>query len=56
MLDEDTGIEEGSRFDPKRKQAKNYRLRYFNKEYFDALDILRSVSESAHPTMSKCKC
>lgn len=43
MLTEDTGIEEGSRFDPKRKQAQNYRLRYFNKEYFDALDTLRSV-------------
>lgn len=38
------GIEEGSRFDPKRKQARGYRERYFKEEYFDALDVLREVS------------
>ncbi|PVH72723.1 Aldo/keto reductase [Cadophora sp. DSE1049] len=54
MLDEDTGIEEGSRFDPKRKQAQNYRLRYFNKEYFDALDILRSVAKKHNLPEAEC--
>ena len=36
-------VEPGSRFDPNRKQGQNYRLRYWNEAYFDALDILRPV-------------
>lgn len=44
MLSADAVIEEGSRFDPKRRQGQGYRNRYFNAQYFDALDILRPVS------------
>ena len=44
MVDTQVGVEEGSRFDPKRKQGQNYRNRYWNENYFDALDILRPVS------------
>ncbi|KAG4429140.1 hypothetical protein IFR05_015383 [Cadophora sp. M221] len=51
---EDMGIEEGSRLDPKRKQAQNYRLQYFNKEYFDALDILRSVAKKHGLSKAEC--
>jgi aflatoxin B1 aldehyde reductase len=36
-------IEAGSRFDPNRRQGANYRARYWNDAYFDALDILRPV-------------
>jgi len=36
-------VEEGSRFDPNRRQGQNYRQRYWNDAYFDALDILRPV-------------
>jgi aflatoxin B1 aldehyde reductase len=43
QLTSDTGIEDGSRFDPKRNQGQNYRRRYWNEKYFDALDILRPV-------------
>jgi len=35
--------EVGSRFDPNRNQGQNYRRRYWNDAYFDALDILRPV-------------
>ncbi|KUI53240.1 Aflatoxin B1 aldehyde reductase member 3 [Cytospora mali] len=37
--------EEGSRFDPKRAQGANYRGRYWNDAYFDALDVVRPVAE-----------
>lgn len=37
--------EEGSRFDPKRNQGANYRGRYWNDAYFDALDIIRPVAK-----------
>lgn len=40
---ETANIEPGSRFDPNRKQGANYRKRYWNDAYFDALDILRPV-------------
>lgn len=43
MLTESKDIEEGSRFDPSKRQGKNYRKRYFSEEYFDALDILRGA-------------
>jgi aflatoxin B1 aldehyde reductase len=43
MLSGDKGIEDGSRFDPKKRQGQNYRRRYWNETYFDALDILRPV-------------
>lgn len=38
------GTGKGSRFDPERRQGQNYRSRYWNEKYFDALDILRPVS------------
>lgn len=37
--------EEGSRFDPNRNQGRNYRGRYWNEAYFDALDIIRPVAK-----------
>jgi aflatoxin B1 aldehyde reductase len=40
-------IEAGSRFDPNRNQGKNYRRRYWNDEYFDALEILRKATKKA---------
>jgi aflatoxin B1 aldehyde reductase len=43
MLSGDKGIEDGSRFDQKKRQGQNYRRRYWNETYFDALDILRPV-------------
>lgn len=36
--------EEGSRFDPARSQGQNYRRRYWNDTYFDALDAVRPVA------------
>jgi aflatoxin B1 aldehyde reductase len=36
--------EAGSRFDPSRKQGANYRGRYWNGAYFDALDVIRPVA------------
>ena len=40
-------IEAGSRFDPNRNQGRNYRGRYWNDEYFDALEILRKATKEA---------
>lgn len=37
-------IEPGSRFDPARTQGANYRGRYWNEAYFDALDVVRPVA------------
>ncbi|KAM7219389.1 aflatoxin b1-aldehyde reductase [Rhypophila decipiens] len=37
--------EGGSRFDPSKKQGENYRKRYWNEAYFDALDIIRPVAK-----------
>jgi aflatoxin B1 aldehyde reductase len=43
--DSDSGsaIEPGSRFDPNRWQGKMYRARYWNDEFFTALDMLRAA-------------
>ncbi|KAH8193548.1 hypothetical protein TruAng_012287 [Truncatella angustata] len=38
-------LEKGSRFDPDRSQGRNYRGRYWNETYFDALDVVRPVAE-----------
>ncbi|KAF2738408.1 Aldo/keto reductase, partial [Polyplosphaeria fusca] len=46
LKDED--IEPGSRFDPKRMFGKMYRQRYWNDNYFDALDVLRPVVVDKH--------
>jgi len=40
-------IEAGSRFDPNRDQGRNYRVRYWNDAYFDALEILRAAVKKA---------
>jgi aflatoxin B1 aldehyde reductase len=53
MLSADAVVEEGSRFDPNRRQGQNYRRRYWNEEYFDALEKLRPVSFRPH---SEGKC
>src|SRR3569833_2419822 len=37
--------EQGSRFDPNRTQGANYRRRYWNDVYFDALDVVRPVAK-----------
>jgi len=52
--DEESKHEEGSRFDPNRVQGKMYRARYWNKEYFDALDILRPVVKKHGLTEAEC--
>jgi aflatoxin B1 aldehyde reductase len=46
--------EEGSRFDPKRQQGRSYRQRYWNDEYFDALDILRPVAKKHGLSEAEC--
>jgi aflatoxin B1 aldehyde reductase len=38
-----TTIEPGSRFDANKLQGKMYRARYWNDEFFGALDVLREV-------------
>ncbi|RFU33148.1 hypothetical protein B7463_g3184, partial [Scytalidium lignicola] len=52
MMDGD--LEEGSRFDPKRKQGQHYRNRYWNDAYFDALDILRPVAQKHGLSEAEC--
>jgi len=47
-------LEEGSRFDPSRAQGQNYRRRYWNDAYFDALDILRPVAKKHGLTEAEC--
>ncbi|KAF9359743.1 hypothetical protein BGX26_011516 [Mortierella sp. AD094] len=38
-------VEQGSRFDPHAKQGTRYRERYWKKEYFDAVEVLKKVCE-----------
>ena len=52
--DKDAEIEPGSRFDPNRWQGKMYRNRYWNDEYFDALDVLRPVAKKHGLTEAEC--
>ncbi|KAF8852508.1 keto reductase [Acephala macrosclerotiorum] len=40
-----TEHEPGSRFDPARMQGKNFRGRYWNNAYFDAMDVIRPVAK-----------
>jgi len=54
MLNEGKEVEQGSRFDPKKRQGQNYRRRYWNEKYFDALDILRPVA--AKHGLSEAEC
>lgn len=51
---DDKDIEAGSRFDPNRWQGKMYRGRYWNEQYFDALDILRPVAKKHGLTEAEC--
>lgn len=50
----DQELEEGSRFDPNRRQGQNYRRRYWNDAYFDALDILRPVAKKHGLSEAEC--
>ncbi|KAF2030339.1 Aldo/keto reductase [Setomelanomma holmii] len=43
---QDSALESGSRFDANRLQGKMYRARYWNPQFFDALDTLRAVKGS----------
>ncbi|KAJ7087330.1 Aldo/keto reductase [Mycena belliarum] len=45
--------ESGSRFDPERVQGKNYRKRYWNEPYFNALKAIRAVVEQHNLTMAE---
>lgn len=45
--------EEGSRFDPNRSQGANYRGRYWNDAYFDALDVIRPVAKKLGMTTAE---
>lgn len=51
---DDTEHESGSRFDPNKWQGKMYRGRYWNSQYFDALDILRPVAKKHGLTEAEC--
>ncbi|PPQ66846.1 hypothetical protein CVT26_009625 [Gymnopilus dilepis] len=45
--------EEGSRFDPNRNQGKNYRNRYWNEPYFNALSAIQKVAEKHGLTLNE---
>ncbi|KAJ7738479.1 Aldo/keto reductase [Mycena maculata] len=45
--------ESGSRFDPERNQGQNYRNRYWNEPYFNALAATRLVVEKHNLTMAE---
>lgn len=47
-------IEAGARFDSNTWQGKGYRGRYWNDQYFDALDILRPVAKKHGLTEAEC--
>jgi aflatoxin B1 aldehyde reductase len=47
-------LEKGSRFNPHSWRGKNYRARYWNEAFFDALDILRPVAKKHGLTEAKC--
>ncbi|KAF9466375.1 Aldo/keto reductase [Collybia nuda] len=49
----DDAPEPGSRFDSNRTQGKNYRNRYWNKPYFEALASIRTVADSHNLTLSE---
>nr|GAT43947.1 predicted protein [Mycena chlorophos] len=45
--------EAGSRFDPEKVQGQNYRNRYWNEAYFNALSAIRPVVEKHNLTMAE---
>jgi len=52
--DQESTVEAGSRFDPKKWQGQMYRGRYWNDRYFDALDLLRPVAAAHGLTEAEC--
>lgn len=46
-------VEKGSRFDPERWQGKSYRGRYWNEQYFKALDIIKAAADKEGLTMAE---
>ena len=52
--DNATGHEAGSRYDQSRWQGKSYRGRYWNDQYFDALDLLRAAAKKHGLTEAEC--
>lgn len=49
-----SGDTAGSRFDKNKWQGRMYRTRYFNDEYFDALELLRPVATKHGLTEGEC--
>jgi len=50
----DEEVEEGARFDSSKWQGRAYRGRYWNDQYFDALDLLRPVAQKHGLTEAEC--
>jgi aflatoxin B1 aldehyde reductase len=46
--------EPGSRFDPNTAQGKMYRQRYWNEQYFQALEIVEKAAKEAGLTLGEC--
>jgi len=46
-------VEKGGRFDPERNQGKLYRARYWNDEFFGAIEILKPVAEAHSLTLTE---
>ncbi|KAI0753611.1 Aldo/keto reductase [Fomes fomentarius] len=46
-------VEPGSRFDPKKGQGKNYRARYWNEPYFEALYNIEEVAQKHNLTLAE---
>jgi aflatoxin B1 aldehyde reductase len=51
---EQSDHEAGSRFDPNRNQGANYRKRYWQDVYFDALELLRAAAKKHDLTEAEC--
>lgn len=46
-------VEKGSRFDPETLMGKMYRMRYFQDEYFEAMEMLKPVTEKHGFTLAE---
>ncbi|EJD54243.1 Aldo/keto reductase [Auricularia subglabra TFB-10046 SS5] len=51
--EKDAPVEPGSRFDPETRQGAAYRVRYWNDTYFNALEIVRPVSDKHGLTLTE---
>lgn len=49
----DGQVEKGSRFDPDKLMGKMYRSRYFQNEYFEAMEMIKPVAEKHGLTMAE---